>query len=147
MSDTTRFPPYAKLMLFYFLFGAPLGGFIWMLLTLPMPPFSLPDSPIQLITLPGYLLLSALLISPFTWLLGVIPATLTGILVCLLRLRRGPAGTLACAALGFGVAATCSFLPFKEWHSSHTILDASALQRFGRGCRRRAGLLAARRRP
>ena len=94
-------PPYAwRVLIIYGLFGPPLGVVLWMInLSLSNP------NPEQ-----TFILLPLAIVS--SYLVGGIPAFLTGLLAMLLRLKRNLPGIAAVTAAGALLSVICPFIMF-----------------------------------
>ena len=102
-------PPYAwRVLIIYSLFGPPLGAVLWMInLSLSNP------NPEQ-----TFILLPLAIVS--SYLVGSIPAFLTGLLAMLLRLKRNLPGIAAVTAAGALLSVICDAVMFGMSGSAET---------------------------
>ena len=100
-NDAASKPPYSwRVMIIYSLFGAPFGVVLWMInISLSNP------NPEQ-----TFILLPLAIVS--SYLVGGIPAFLTGLLAMLLRLKRNLPGIAAVTAAGALLSVICPFIMF-----------------------------------
>ena len=103
-NDAASKPPYSwRVLIIYSLFGPPLGAVLLLLgsgLTDPNP-----EQAFQLIPI-------AILSIVSSYLVGGIPAFLTGLLAMLLRLKRNLPGIAAVTAAGALLSVICPFIMF-----------------------------------
>ena len=100
-NDAASKPPYSwRVLIIYSLFGAPFGVVLWMIsLSLSNP------NPEQ-----AFILLPLAIVS--SYLVGGIPAFLTGLLAMLLRLKRNLPGIAAVTAAGALLSVICQAVMF-----------------------------------
>lgn len=118
-ASQSAYHPYHAVLLYYLLFGGPIGAVIWWLLPSLLSLASTPPAAMLTGLLASIPML--LVCSIFAWLVGVIPATLTGLLVCAMRLQRGWIGTLASAICGGSVMLLLCLLPFLSGINLHNL--------------------------